>query len=485
MYLSKTDYIQALGCQKALWLKKNRKDLISELDMSGRNSFKIGNQLRELAQAYFSGGVLIPSETGDISKRAKCTWDLSVHHDVLFGATALLFNNAFCRVDVLRRNGSGWDIIEIKNSTRVKKEHLSDLAYQKYVFDNAGYIIQRCFVLHVNSNYMRQGDLDVSQMFTLVDVTNGVWEQSTLVAFYVERFLEKQQQKEEPIHFLKTACRKCPFFEYCGKDVPAYSVFNLLQAEQADAFYAQTGCWDVSAVPEDLCATQKQRIDRAAFITNQEHVEKDNIQNWLSLLQYPLYYLDFETIQSPIPLFENSSLYEQIPFQFSLHIQDEINGSVRHVGFLHQERTDPRRAVAENLVNVCGKSGSVITYNAQFEKGRIQELSHLFPDLRDELLEINQRVVDQLIPFQGRYLYSPKQKSSASIKYVLPAFSNLSYSGMEISNGGQAMLRYLDFMMGKLSLEEEKILFNGLEKYCTQDTYAMVVLMAELYKRVA
>ena len=184
-----------------------------------------------------------------------------------------------------------------------------------------------------------------------------------------------------------------------------------------------------------------------------------------------------------IPLFENSGTYNQIPFQFSLHIQKSKGSKLKHISFLHKERTDPRRFLAEALVKTCGKKGSIIVYNDNFEKTRNRELAELFTDLSESLLEINSRIIDLLIPFRQRALYSPKQHSSASIKYVLPAFCDLSYTGMEIANGSQAMDRYLAFLTGTLSDEEEKILFKGLEDYCYQDTYAMVKLIDVLYEK--
>ena len=183
-----------------------------------------------------------------------------------------------------------------------------------------------------------------------------------------------------------------------------------------------------------------------------------------------------------IPLFENSKPYAQIPFQYSLHIQREKDGPAEHKGYLHQEKSDPRRKLAEQLIADCGKTGSIIAYNATFEKTRIKELANLFPDLSDDLLALNERMADQLIPFRQRALYSPKQKTSASIKYVLPAFSDLSYKDMEVHNGGEAMSRYQAFLENRLTAEEEKILFEGLDAYCGQDTYAMVVLMQVLYQ---
>ena len=235
-------------------------------------------------------------------------------------------------------------------------------------------------------------------------------------------------------------------------------------------------------MPLEYCTTDKQLIDCDCFLNDKIHVEKENIKKWLNSLEYPLYYLDYETVMPAIPMFDNTSPYSQVPFQFSLHIQKMPGGPLEHVEFLHQERSDPRRSLAEALVKNCGKKGSVVVYNQQFEKSRNKELADLFPDLRDDILAINERVVDQLIPFRNRYLYSPKQKSSASIKYVLPAFLDLSYKGMNIANGGDAMTKYLAFLNGYQTEEESRQMFADLLKYCGQDTYAMVLLMDVLYK---
>ena len=182
-------------------------------------------------------------------------------------------------------------------------------------------------------------------------------------------------------------------------------------------------------------------------------------------------------------LSQNSSCYQQIPFQFSLHIEDKPNGKLKHIGFLHKDKSDPRRALAESLVKNCGKKGSIIVYNENFEKSRNKELADLFPDLCQDILAINDRIVDQLIPFRNRALYHYKQHSSASIKKVLPSFTDLKYDNMEICNGGEAMERYLAFQQGKLTFDEEKTLFDALEAYCGQDTYAMVLLMNVLYQK--
>lgn len=470
-----------LDCIKALWLKKNRKDLMSEYDHRTLQNFEIGNQLHDLARNYYENGIFVDVEAFDIAYGALKTKELIKKHNILYEATAKAENGCFCRADILLKNADAWDIIEIKSATDIKDYYIDDLSFQKYVFENAGYQIKNCKVLHLNNQYVRHGELDIQQMFTSVNVTEMVCERQKNVEMYLQGIFSFLNLPDEPNITIHSKCSDCPFYHYCGKNVPQYSIFDLLSSKTADIFYDQTKSFKVEDVSEEWC-TKKQLIDRAAYIHKTLHVEKENIKEWLKTLEYPLYYLDYETVQSAIPMFENSKPYEQIPFQFSLHIQDSPHTKPQHIEFLHQERSDPRRKLAEFLIKSCNKKGSIVVYNKSFEMTRNKELAKLFPDLSDDLLAINNRVVDQLIPFRNRFLYSYEQHSSASIKYVLPAFSNLSYQEMNIANGSEAMGKYLEFLQGKQNEEQSRQMFEDLLKYCEQDTYAMVLLMDVLYQ---
>ena len=482
MYLSKSDYLMGLDCIKALWLKKNRKELMPEYDEATLATFEIGNQVQDLARDFYPNGIMVEAESWDVENGSKLTKELSQKHNVLYEAFAKLPNGCFCRIDVLVKNGKAWDMIEIKSASGVKDYYIDDLSFQKFVFENAGYPIKRCKVLHLNNKYVRHGALDIKQLFAEDDVTEEVNEKLVGIEANIKDMLKQQTAKTEPNVKLQASCSDCPFYHYCGKDVPEYSVFDLLYANKANEFYNNTNSCDIKDLPLKYCTTDKQLIDRDCFLKDKIHVEPEKIKEWLDSLEYPLYYLDYETVMPAIPMFDNTSPYSQVPFQFSLHIQKVPHGELEHIEFLHQEQSDPRRSLAEALVKGCGKKGSIVVYNQQFEKTRNKELAELFPDLSADILAINERVVDQLIPFRNRYLYSPKQKSSASIKYVLPVFSDLSYKGMNIANGGDAMNKYLAFLNGAQTDVESKQMFEDLLKYCGQDTYAMVLLMDVLYE---
>ena len=135
------------------------------------------------------------------------------------------------------------------------------------------------------------------------------------------------------------------------------------------------------------------------------------------------------------------------------------------------------------MIKDIPKDGSVIVYNQGFEHSRINELAELFPDLKDELLRINNNMVDFLPPFKKRQFYMKEMQGSASIKKVLPALypndPELDYHNLPVvHNGGEASDTFLS-LKGK-SKEEQEILRNGLLVYCKLDTYAMVKVWEKL-----
>lgn len=479
LFLSKSDYILGDYCPKALWLKKHRKELlVSSSDTWSSNGYDI----QKLAQKLYPSGILINSQSWEVPKGAELTKELSQKHSVLFEAVTKLDNGAFCRIDILEKTVQGWNLIEIKSTKDVTDKQLTDLAYQYYIFKNAGYHINCCYILHLNKAYIRRKQLNVKKLFVCDDVTAEVKERYPGIEETTTNLLKYQNKRIEPKVKISKSCQGCDFYNYCCCKVPEYSIWNLFNVAIADEICERLNSYDI----HDLTANDydtKVKIDITSWQKQKIHCDKIQIKSFLKKLVYPLYYLDYETIMPAIPLFSGSQSYQQIPFQFSLHIQKEPNGVVEHISFLHKEKTDPRRDLAESLVKHCGNKGSVIVYNESFEKNRNKELAEFFPDLASKILMINERIVDLLVPFRNRYLYHYNQHSSASIKKVLPSFTNLNYDDMEIHNGSEAMERYSAFIRGELTKEEEQILFDGLDKYCEQDTYAMVLLMKVLYQK--
>ncbi len=276
---------------------------------------------------------------------------------------------------------------------------------------------------------------------------------------------------------------ECDYRDHCWKHVPDYSVYDVFQKKRAEELSRQHSA-NLEKLPDHIRPGGVKGLDIESYLSGDTIIDRASIKGFLGQLQYPLYFLDYETINPAVPLFDGTRPYQQIPFQFSVHIQESPDAEVVHNEYPHKEQTDPRRVFAEKLIELCGVDGHVIVYNQSFEIARNNDLARDFPEYTTALNAINSRVVDLLELFKKRWLYSPSQKSSASIKVVLPAFTDLSYDDLEISHGGDAMLQYNAFINGKLAESELSLLWDNLTEYCKQDTYAMFLLVQALIEKV-
>ncbi|RLB98879.1 MAG: DUF2779 domain-containing protein, partial [Deltaproteobacteria bacterium] len=279
-------------------------------------------------------------------------------------------------------------------------------------------------------------------------------------------------------------CKKpfeCDYTHHCWKHVPAYSVYNIFKGPQLQEML-ESDILDVANIPEGVNISGRKSIDVDAHRKQSVYVDRIRVKDFLDTLTYPIFYLDYETIFPAIPLFDHTSPYQQIPFQFSLHIQKKRDGGVQHKAFLHTESKDPRPDFIEALIEGCRRHGSILVYNRGFESRINRELGQAFPRYQLELENINGRMIDLLIPFRSRHLYHPKMMGSASLKSVLPAFvPDLSYADLEISDGDTASGMYLSCVKGVVSDADKDNIYKELRKYCALDTLAEVRLLDVLY----
>ena len=441
-----------------------------------------------MAQGYFDSGHLIDEPYYAIDKAIDSTVTAVADGcDVIFEATACSVDGAYSKIDVFQKVSGAitWDLIEVKQSTDIQDYHLDDIALQRYAFTGAGYDVRRSILMHLNREYVRIGELDPKQLFILGDCTDLAEARMLIVSDKLTKLFRVVNQVEEPKVQIGRHCKspfECNYMDYCWRHVPEYSVFNVIKGAKLDGLLAMN-IIDVADIPDSFHLTDRQRKDINAHLTQTAFVDKGSIRNFLGYLEYPLYFLDYETIFPALPLFDNSSPYQQIPFQFSLHIQRTPGGSLEHIEFLHTEATDPRPDFVQALIDSCGTSGSVVVYNKGFESSRNQELGVAYPQHKAPLEAINSRMVDLLVPFRSRYLYHPKMLGSASIKRVLPAFvPELSYDEMEISDGDMASRKYQMCLRAMVAEPDKEKIYRDLRRYCEMDTYAEVMLIEKLYE---
>lgn len=486
--ISKSQYLKGIQCPKALWLYRNRKDLAPVISEGQQFIFDSGHEVGLLAQRYFGAGIEITEPYYKIKQAIDSTTKaVSQGADLIFEASACSESGAYSRIDIFKKvaGTDSWDLIEVKSSSGVKDYHIDDMALQRHAFTGAGYRIRKSILMHVNNRYVRSGQLDLRDLFTLEDCTGIVKDKLAQVGAKVADLIKLINSRSEPEIEIGGHCTnpfECDYIPYCWDHVPDYSVYDIFTGRKLESLL-ENNILNIAEVPQDFDLTDRQAIEIGAYKAGRIHSDSTAIRHFLDQLKYPLYYLDYETISPAVPLFDQSSPYETIPFQFSLHVQSKRGGDLKHVEFLHTGTGDPRPAFLEALVKACRKRGSVVVYNKPFESGVNNNLALRFPAYADGLSKINARMVDLLVPFSTRHLYHPEMEGSASLKRVLPAFiPDLTYEGLAISNGEIASITYSRWIRGLVPEEEKKQIFEDLREYCKLDTLAEVRLVEVLYQ---
>ena len=483
--LSKSSYLKGLQCPKYLWIYFNKKELIPEPSEAAQYLFSQGDLVERYAESLFPGAVHIPKDP--FGENLDKTKEFLKKKKTLFQA-AFLADDLYARADVLRPVKSGWDIIEIKSGTKVEDVHKHDLAFQKYVYEKAGLKINKCFLMHVNNKYVRKGEIDAKKLFVIeeVDVSEDISDK-------VSDMLKIMNGRECPTVKISPECYNpydCPLQEKCFSFLPPDNVLELHGIRKLKAFsLIDSGVLSLSDVPEEIKISPGNYIQQKCVRTGKPYVDKAKIKEFLDKLKYPLYYFDFESFGTAIPLFDGVRPYQQIPFQFSLHVQGKKNSRCEHISFLASGVDDPRKACLDAMKKHLGSEGDILVYNATFEKLRIKELAEHFPKEKKWAESILDRIVDLATPFRKFYYYNPKQKGSASLKDVLPALTGKRHSELEISEGGTASRMFLYSTHGnpdglKATASEVKKIRSDLEKYCELDTLGLVWIVEKLEKLV-
>ena len=488
MNLSKSQYIKYRSCPKRLWLNRNKKEVLTPPDAAQQKIFDRGHFIGELAWKRFPFGVLVKDGYKNPQEAIKRTQELmaqGVH--VIYEAAAFTYNGILVFVDILEKTSTGWNLVEVKSSTgkpdkpdAIAPIYLDDISIQRYVLSRCGVTPEHCYLMCINSHYVMETDaLNLEQFFLLLTADNELVSDQD-----IEEDLEKIEKMlagpEPEVELDKGGCAGCECHDYCWKDIPEDSVFDLLRSNKARE-YMKKGIVRIADLPPNSFDNDKYNHWVEVCRTQEPYINYAAVESWLKKLTYPLYYLDFETTQPVVPLWKYSRPYQQIPFQFSLHVQREPNGPFEHYEYLSTGKEDPRAGCAAALLKYIGKAGTIIAHNAAaFEKSRIKEMVRDLPMHKREsrrLLEMTERFADTGDVFKADYLH-PKMHGSWSIKKVLPALvPEMSYEGMAVANGGDAMDAFDILYAEKLPPAELEQLRQDLLKYCEQDTWAMVKIV--------
>ena len=480
--ISKSLYCNYVQCKKMIWLEKNKPK--EKNDLGNDSVLENGTEVGDLARSYFGKYSLVKFDEVLLNMIMETKKYLKEKSSIICEAS-FKYNNLFASVDILKNDEDGVSIYEVKSSTELKDIYIHDASFQAYILRNLGYKIKSVNVMYLNKDYIFKDKLDLKGLFIIEDVTSESIMLEKNIKDNIDKINNILDNKKEPNIDIDLYCFKpydCPFFKYCTKDLPCKNVFDIrgLTINKKFDLYKKGIISFSDLFNEDLNPKYIEQIDYD--INNKPaKIEKEKIEEFMNTLTNPLYFLDFETYQDAIPKYNGQAVYEQVPFQYSLHYYE--NNILEHKEYLSEINIDPRRKLAEELVKDIPNNVTVLAYNMSFEKNVIKNLANLYPDLSVHLMKIHSNIKDLMVPFYKRYYYVKEMEGSYSIKKVLPAlFPNekkLDYHNLEmVHNGGEAMSIFKE--LSKYSKEDQDKIRHNLLKYCELDTYAMVKIYEKL-----
>jgi len=474
-FLTKSLYMSGQQCPRLLWFSSRHQ--LPELSLYDQHKFAQGREFEKYVKKLFPDGI----DLGNLNhgENIKETQNLIRQNKTIFEA-CMVYKNLFFKGDILKPSADGWNLYEMKASTEVKDAHIPDLAFQKFVCEKNGIKINNCFIEYINKDYIKQGNVIPGELVLQEDVTGEV-NQIDDIEENAEKYIKIIEQDKPPEVPISKKCNKpheCPLKDECWGNLPEYHVLQLTNWRKYWELFEE-GILDIKDIPKDeILSSDKDRVIKEAVDGNKIVINKDKIRNFLDELQFPLYYLDFETFDTAIPIFDQSRPYQKIPFQYSLHIQDK-NNKVKHFYFLARGEKDPRPELLDRLEKEIGQTGSVIVFNKTFEIGVMKKLAEDFPEYESFIKGTIRRIIDLARPFKNFDYYNPIQKGSYSLKAVLPAITGKSYSNLEIDNGTDASMKYF-YSHIRADLKNIDEIRNNLLKYCCLDTEGMIWIIEEL-----
>jgi hypothetical protein len=509
--LTKTDFIQFLNCPKSLWLLKNKPEIypFGEFSLFLEKLIEEGYEVEEYAMQLFPNGINLGSKSSIKLTRETIKEGKS---DIFCQAAFKTEEDVFARIDILEKNEDGsFNIYEIKSSTEVKKNkqhnHIKDACFQKFVAEQVGYKISKVYIIHLNKEYVRKGEINPESLLTITDITDEVNKVFKTVSENIKAAVELLQKNK--INENSCSCREktrsnhCDAFNYFNKNLPEFPIYQIGRiSEKKIKELIDMDLLDISKLgSNDIKLNDKQELQVLSVKNKEPIINYEEIKNKLNSLTFPLHFIDYETYASAIPRIDNIRPHQHIPFQVSVHtlysesetdsnspppakrggkkLSNNKKTKIEHFEYLANKLELPEKMLALMKEFTGLNKGIFISWHASYEKGKNSEMIEMFPEYREYLIYMNENMFDLEDVFKEDYV-DYRFKGYTSIKKVLPIIvPNLSYDELDVKNGTMA----LD-LWGRIALkgefeegEKEKIRKNLLE-YCKLDTWAMV----EIYK---
>lgn len=471
MLLSKSLFTKFIQCPKLAFISKHRKAMLPPLDVATLRIFANGEEVNGFNQS--KGGTII--STINVPKALEETQKLlELNQRQTIYEAAFTSGETICRVDELEIGEDGsFTLIELKSSTEPKEIYIQDICFQYAVLFNAGYKVRKAVLRLINNEATSNNEI-----FYDVDMTAECVGRLHATQKNILKAIEVLKLSDIPVHAMSENCEdpyKCPMMDYCKKEVgfEGAKVLEIPRLGKKKYVLIEEGIKELDKVPLDLLDKTQLRILQY-MIKGDRYLNKEAIKQFLAGLVYPLYFMDFETINRPLIRFPKTKPYQQVPFQFSIH-KMENDGSLTHFEYLHTDETDPREKFAEELAKSVGVTGTVISYNAPFEVMVINQTAKVIPSFGTKATFIKTQTVD-LLPLMRNHTFDPAYKGSFSIKTVSPALTGGgSYKDLAVGDGVSAQIAWEKMIVEKDPVKKENLI-RDLKLYCAKDTMEMVNL---------
>jgi predicted RecB family nuclease len=484
--ITKSKFVAGCQCLKRLYLSVHSPELGSGKTAADFALFTQGREVGLLAHQLFPGGVTVTS--GNPAEAIRITQELIANPEVpaIFEG-AFVYENLLVRVDILQRQRNDkWRIVEVKSSADLKEDHyhLEDVAVQCRVVSRCGLQVGSCWLAHVNRKYVFEGgNIEAKKFFKLRNLTRRVQRLQPKLTFQLRSEFRVLAMPEAPDLTVGRHCTNpvtCEFYEVCNKPRPSEHVGYLpyIHASAVEKL-EEIGVESIHEIPDDFELTEAQRRAATCVQTGQPWFDSDELKKELATLNYPIFFMDFESVNPAIPRCQGMRPFDHFCFQYSVHVVREPGAEAEHYEFLAEDRRDHRRQFISFLCDVLREHGSILVYNQQFESARLSDLAAWLPEFAERINDIKARLFD-LLPVVRNYCYHPLFAGSYSLKSVLPALvQNMSYENLEVGNGQDAGLAF-EMLLRNSDPTERGRLRKALLAYCRQDTLSLVRILERL-----
>jgi len=463
MELTKSQFITYLDCPMHLWAESNDLE-----EKKPRNTFmehlaRQGYKVEDLAEQYIADKV---------EKEYPAGSTIEFQYEVNDG-------NYLAQIDILVKDNlhNTVDIYEVKSASHVKHDHEYGITFQ-HLLAKKLLPVNKTYLLYINSKYVKQGEINLEELFVIENMTDIILKHQDEVEIKRAQAKEVLANSHPPFNETCKKPHSCPCPSLCHYNLPNYSIYDIPDMRKNSSQFMELmtlGIQDPTYLPSDFLLTTHQEKYLRSLRTKKPVIDKRKIKEKLDNLEFPLYFIDYETFGPAIPYFDNYSPYQNIVFQYSLHVvRDKRGKKIEHFKYLHAEPTEPSQQFIKHMLNNIGETGSVISWYKPFENSRNKELAVLQPSYTDRLLNLNERTFDLMDIFKKQDYVDFRFRGSSSIKNVLPVLvPTLSYKDLNISKGDVAMLEW-DNLVHHYSGQQKEQTIKDLLEYCKLDTWAMV-----------